>query len=162
MNRLDGKVALISGAARGIGAETARLMVETGAKVAIGDVLDERGRDTARALGDVLYAHLDVTREEDWNAAVDACAMETPKIPVVGNVHAKPMLTADELRSDIKAQMQSRVRWTESVQLMQLNGIQAYVEAGSGEVLLGMIKRIYPDSVRCPLGAPKDFIALAE
>ena len=52
MNRLDGKVALISGAARGIGGETARLMVEAGAKVAIGDVLDERGRETVRALGD--------------------------------------------------------------------------------------------------------------
>jgi 3(or 17)beta-hydroxysteroid dehydrogenase len=73
MNRLDGKVALISGAARGIGAETARLMVEAGARVAIGDVLDERGRETARALGDsALYHHLDVTREEDWTAIVAA------------------------------------------------------------------------------------------
>ena len=49
MNRLDGKIAFISGAARGIGAETARLMVEAGARVAIGDVLDERGRETAAA-----------------------------------------------------------------------------------------------------------------
>jgi NAD(P)-dependent dehydrogenase (short-subunit alcohol dehydrogenase family) len=67
MNRLDGKVALISGAARGIGAETAKLMIEAGAKVAIGDVLDERGRETARALGnDGLYHHLDVTQAESW------------------------------------------------------------------------------------------------
>jgi len=59
MNRLDGKVALVSGAARGIGGETARLMVEAGATVVIGDVLDERGRETARALGDAaLYVHL--------------------------------------------------------------------------------------------------------
>jgi NAD(P)-dependent dehydrogenase (short-subunit alcohol dehydrogenase family) len=73
MNRLDGKVALISGAARGIGAETARLMIEAGAWVAIGDVLDERGRETARALGDnAFFHHLDVTSEEDWQAAIAA------------------------------------------------------------------------------------------
>jgi NAD(P)-dependent dehydrogenase (short-subunit alcohol dehydrogenase family) len=76
MNQLDGKVAFISGAARGIGAATARLMVEAGAKVAIGDVLDERGRETAQAIagaGDAaLYLHLDVTREDDWTAAIAA------------------------------------------------------------------------------------------
>jgi NAD(P)-dependent dehydrogenase (short-subunit alcohol dehydrogenase family) len=76
MNRLDGKVALISGAARGIGAETARLMAEGGAKVAVGDVLDDRGRETARTIegagGEAIYTHLDVTREDDWTAAVAA------------------------------------------------------------------------------------------
>jgi 3(or 17)beta-hydroxysteroid dehydrogenase len=71
MNRLDGKVALVSGAARGIGAETARLMVEAGARVVLGDVLHERGRQTAAALGgSALYAPLDVTREADWQTAV--------------------------------------------------------------------------------------------
>src|SRR6202022_2024242 len=74
MNRLDGKVALISGAARGIGAATARLMVEAGAKVAIGDILGERGRETVQAIAGAgetaFYLHPDVTREEDWTAAI--------------------------------------------------------------------------------------------
>jgi 3(or 17)beta-hydroxysteroid dehydrogenase len=78
MNRLDGKVALISGAARGIGGETARLMIEAGARVAIGDVLEERGRETVRGLegagGEAIYIRLDVTREEDWTAAVSTVA----------------------------------------------------------------------------------------
>ena len=122
------------------------------------------GAKRALALAVSIAAHspLMASIQAEWNAAVDSCTMETPRIPVVGNVHAKPMLTADELRADIKAQMQSRVRWTESVQLMQMNGIQTYVEAGSGEVLLGMIKRIHSESVRLPLGAPKDFISLKE
>src|ERR1700681_4130 len=86
MNRLDGKVALISGAARGIGGETARLMVEAGATVAIGDVLDERGRGTARTLGDAaLYVHLDVTNEEDWNAAVAAALGRFGKLDILVN-----------------------------------------------------------------------------
>jgi NAD(P)-dependent dehydrogenase (short-subunit alcohol dehydrogenase family) len=86
MNRLDGKVALISGAARGIGGETARLMVEAGAKVAIGDVLDERGRETARGLGDAaIYLHLDVTREEDWTAAVAATVSRFGKLDILVN-----------------------------------------------------------------------------
>jgi NAD(P)-dependent dehydrogenase (short-subunit alcohol dehydrogenase family) len=76
MNRLDGKVALIAGAARGIGAEAARLMIEAGAKVAIGDVLEERARETVRAIenagGEAIYSHLDVTREEDWSATLAA------------------------------------------------------------------------------------------
>jgi [acyl-carrier-protein] S-malonyltransferase len=122
------------------------------------------GAKRALALAVSIAAHspLMATIQEEWNAAVDACSMEAQQIPVVGNVHAKPMLTADELRADIKAQMQSRVRWTESVQWMQRNGIQGYVESGSGEVLLGMIKRIHPESIRLPLGAPKDFVTVKE
>jgi [acyl-carrier-protein] S-malonyltransferase len=122
------------------------------------------GAKRALALQVSIAAHspLMATIQDEWNRAVDACAIEKPQISVVGNVNAKAMLTADELRADLKAQMQSRVRWTESVQLMQVNGIRAYVEAGSGEVLLGMIKRIDPNALRIPLGNPNNFVALKE
>ncbi len=86
MNRLDGKVAFLSGAARGIGAETAKLMVSAGAKVAIGDVLDERGRQTAKEIGEsALYVHLDVTSEASWAEAMDATARKFGKIDVLVN-----------------------------------------------------------------------------
>ena len=100
--------------------------------------------------------------QSEWNAAVDACTMDDPKIPVISNVHAKAMTVANELRADIKAQMQSRVRWTESVQMMLGSGIQAYVEVGSGEVLLGLIKRIDASALRFALGNPNDFAAVNE
>jgi NAD(P)-dependent dehydrogenase (short-subunit alcohol dehydrogenase family) len=61
-------------------------MVEAGAKIAIGDVLDERGRETARALGGTAhYLHLDVTREEDWSAAVAAAVERFGKLDILVN-----------------------------------------------------------------------------
>ena len=98
--------------------------------------------------------------QTEWNAAVDACAMQEAEIPVMGNVQAKPIRSADDLRADIKGQMQSRVRWTESVREMSGSGIQVYVEAGSGTVLLGLIKRIEPGAAGHPLGSPPDLVAL--
>ena len=72
--RLDGKVALISGGARGQGAVEARLFASEGAKVVIGDILDDLGRqveaEIAEAGGDITYVHLDVTSEADWEDAV--------------------------------------------------------------------------------------------
>ena len=74
MGRLDGKVAFISGGARGMGAEEARLFAQEGAKVAIGDVLDEDGRSVEAEInesgGECLYIHLDVTSETNWQDAV--------------------------------------------------------------------------------------------
>src|SRR5436309_1056056 len=72
MGRLDGKVALISGAARGQGEAEARLFAAEGARVVLGDILDEEGTTLAKDLGDdAVYLHLDVTSEEEWQAVVD-------------------------------------------------------------------------------------------
>jgi len=73
MGRLDGKVALISGAARGQGAVEARRLVEEGAKVVLGDVLEDEGNAVAAELGDAaVFVPLDVTSEQNWNEAVAA------------------------------------------------------------------------------------------
>ena len=72
MARLEGKIALISGGARGMGATHARAIVAEGGKAVIGDLLDEEGTALATELGDAaVFTHLDVTSAEDWKAAVD-------------------------------------------------------------------------------------------
>ena len=89
MNRLDGKVALLSGAARGIGGATAKLMARAGAKVVVGDILEERGRETAKEIvsagGQALFVRHDVTTEAGWQAAVDATLKQFGKLDILVN-----------------------------------------------------------------------------
>lgn len=86
MGKLDGKVAIVTGAARGQGAAEARLFVREGGKVLLGDVLDEEGRLVAKELGDAAhYRHLDVTAETDWQAAVEDAVERFGRLDVLVN-----------------------------------------------------------------------------
>ena len=72
MTRFNGRVALITGGASGIGAATARRMVAEGGSVVIGDIADDLGRELVQALGDrAHFVHLDVTDEAAWASAVE-------------------------------------------------------------------------------------------
>ncbi|MFJ3228349.1 SDR family NAD(P)-dependent oxidoreductase [Streptomyces sp. NPDC086783] len=71
MGKLDGRVVIVTGAARGQGEQEARLFVAEGAGVVVADVLDDQGEALAKEIG-ARYVHLDVSREDDWRAAVDA------------------------------------------------------------------------------------------
>jgi NAD(P)-dependent dehydrogenase (short-subunit alcohol dehydrogenase family) len=91
MDRLKGKVALISGGARGQGAAEARLFAGEGAQVVIGDALDDLCKNTADEINSksgpktALALHLDVTRAADWRAAVDACERQFGGLDVLVN-----------------------------------------------------------------------------
>jgi len=86
MGTLQGKVAIITGAARGQGAAAARLFVAEGGRVVIGDVLDDLGTELAESLGDAaVYQHLDVSREEDWQAVLDATMQAFGTVDVLVN-----------------------------------------------------------------------------
>ena len=71
MGKLDDDVIIVSGGSRGIGAQICRTLASEGAKVVVGDVLDDDGQSVAREIGGT-YVHLDVTDADSWHAAVDA------------------------------------------------------------------------------------------
>jgi len=103
MGRVDNKVALITGGARGMGAADARMLVKEGAKVVIGDILDDEGQALADELGDTArYVHLDVSSADDWTAAVETALSSFGKLNVLVNnagiVQVGPLKTLDVAR----------------------------------------------------------------
>ena len=85
MRRLEGRVALVTGAASGIGRATAERLASEGAAVVVTDVRDEAGEETAAALADALYVHLDVADEAGWQAAVERVLTERDRLDVLVN-----------------------------------------------------------------------------
>lgn len=89
MGRLDGKVAIISGGARGQGAAETALFVQEGAKVVFGDILDEEGRKLEAQIrelgGEVTYLHLDATSEDDWQRAVELAETKYGRLDILVN-----------------------------------------------------------------------------
>jgi 3alpha(or 20beta)-hydroxysteroid dehydrogenase len=86
VGKLEGRVALITGSARGQGAEEARLFVQEGARVIVSDVLDDLGEEVAAELGAAaIYRRLDVTDPAGWNAAVEATVAAFGRLDVLVN-----------------------------------------------------------------------------
>ena len=87
--RLENKVALISGGARGIGAAVAKIFAQEGAKIVIGDILEEEGRRTAsdvtEAGGECFFVKLDVTSESDWEQAAGEAVSRFGRLDILVN-----------------------------------------------------------------------------
>ena len=89
MGRLEGKVALITGAARGQGESEARLFAKEGARIVFGDILDEKGEKVEAEIieggGVAKYVHLDVTDENDWDSAIKLLSNRHGKLDILVN-----------------------------------------------------------------------------
>jgi 3alpha(or 20beta)-hydroxysteroid dehydrogenase len=135
MGRLSGKVAIITGAARGQGEAEARLFAEEGARVLLADVLDEQGEAVAASIGvEAAYVHLDVSSSAQWAGAVAACNARFGAPTVLVN-NAGVLPTGSILQCD-----EETFRRTLDVNLVgPFLGIKAVapvmIEAGGGSII---------------------------
>lgn len=130
----------------------------------------QRAMEQARAAGARKVVQLAVSiaahsplmqhAQADFNLAVDSAPITDPNPPIIGNVSARPLATTATIRADLQAQLNSRVRWTESIQYIINQGVDTFLELGSESILTGLLKRIDRNIRTFSLGRPQDFESL--
>ena len=108
------------------------------------DIASSRGAKKAILLqvGGAFHSKLMGPAQEGLNKIIDSLEFNNPVIPLIGNVTAEPLVTAEEVKSELKMQLTSCVQWNNSVKHMIGEGINSFIEIGNGKILSGMIKRI--------------------
>ncbi len=136
MGKLDGRVVLITGAARGQGEQEARLFAAEGAKVVVADVLDDQGEALAKELGEgtAVYAHLDVSQEDGWTAAVAAAKDAFGRID--GLVNNAGILRFNELVSTPLAEFQQIVQVNQVGAFLGIKTVAPEIEAAGGGTIV--------------------------
>ncbi|RSS82343.1 SDR family NAD(P)-dependent oxidoreductase [Streptomyces sp. WAC06614] len=135
MGKLDGRVVIVTGAARGQGEQEARLFAAEGAEVLLGDVLDERGEALAEELGKgARYVHLDVSREEAWCAAVTAAKESFGRID--GLVNNAGILRFNELTSTPLAEFEEVVRVNQVGAFLGIRHVAPEIAAAGGGTIV--------------------------
>ncbi|MGW4688710.1 SDR family NAD(P)-dependent oxidoreductase [Streptomyces sp. NPDC004244] len=138
--RLHGRVVLITGAARGQGEQEARLFAAEGARLLLGDVLDERGAAVAKQIAEevgedrVRYVRLDVSREEDWAAAVAAAREAFGRVD--GLVNNAGILRFNELASTPLAEFQELVQVNQVGAFLGIRALAPEIEAAGGGTIV--------------------------
>ena len=91
-------------------------------------------------VGGAFHTSLMQPAAEQMAPVLDAAEIADPQVPVIGNVDAAPLTTADQVRADLKAQIRKPVRWRDTVLAMRELGVDTYVEIGPGTVLTGLAR----------------------
>jgi len=133
MARVNGKIAIVTGAARGMGAIFAKILIEQGAKVVLTDVLEAEGEATARALGEnALFHRLDVTRESEWQEVIKLT--ETAFGPVTVLINNAGIASFGPIES------------------IEEKDYRAVIDVNQMSVFLGM-KTVFPSMKRAGIGS---------
>ncbi len=133
---LAGKVAVVSGGARGQGAEEGRLFHDAGATVLLADVLDSEGRQAAAKVG-ASYAHLDVTSEEDWDALIADVVRDHGRLDVM--VNNAGILRHNQLVNETLEQWQQVISVNQTgVFLGMRAAAKAMIAAGNGGSIINI------------------------
>ncbi|MFG2293911.1 SDR family NAD(P)-dependent oxidoreductase [Streptomyces sp. NPDC048603] len=137
MGKLDGRVVIVTGAARGQGEREARLFAAEGAKVLLGDVLDEQGARVAKDIGEenARYVRLDVSREEDWAGAV-AAAKEAFGGRIDGLVNNAGILRFNELVNTPLDEFQQIVQVNQVGAFLGIKNVAPEIEAAGGGTIV--------------------------
>ncbi|MER5734411.1 MULTISPECIES: SDR family NAD(P)-dependent oxidoreductase [unclassified Streptomyces] len=136
MGKLDGRVVIVTGAARGQGEQEARLFAAEGARVVLADVLDGPGEALAGELGEerAAYVHLDVTREEEWAAAVAAAKERFGRID--GLVNNAGVLRFNELLATPLEEFQSIVSVNQTGCFLGIRAVAPEIAAAGGGTIV--------------------------
>ncbi|MEU8676923.1 glucose 1-dehydrogenase [Streptomyces sp. NPDC048560] len=136
MGKLDGRVVIITGAARGQGEQEARLFVAEGARVVIADVLDAQGEALAKELGDgsARFVHLDVSQEGEWEAAVEDAKAAFGKVD--GLVNNAGILRFNELVNTPLAEFQQIVQVNQVGAFLGIKTVAPEIEAAGGGTIV--------------------------
>lgn len=141
---------IISGTAEGVSAASG-FARESGAMRVL--PLKVSGAFHSRLMASAAEAMMEVLRETSFLG---------PTIPVISNVTAAPMNSANEMRELLSAQIDHPVRWEESLQRLNSDGFSRFVEVGNGNVLSGLVKRTLPQARCVTFGCPQDLDGVLE
>lgn len=93
---------------------------------------------------------------EGMARAIETATVRDPQVPLIANVTAEPLSTADDVRREAVAQVVAPVRWIASVERMARDGVTSFLELGPGKVLTGLIRRIAPQARLINVGSADD------
>lgn len=126
------------------------------------DLCKQAGAKRVLKLAVSIAAHspLMASAQDGFRQAVAAAQIQAPIVPIIGNIHAAPLKTVEEIQAELANGLTHPVRWTESVQTMRGMGITHFYEIGPKDVLNGLIKRIDREATATPVNSATALAAL--